>query len=174
MPAPFLLSMVLLDMRFEYLESRIDEVHKSLHRTKYTLGLDSTISLPSHAAPDAMKPSLDIAEISKDVTKAISTAASKIYGCEAHMKIGPYILEAAEVCLQLVPGARKPLCYAAMTEVSSRLKHHPVWLATMHTRAHYLMHRAQGYASTVRYHLNRIIYEALIRLVVDLQSLITT
>jgi len=151
-PSPFLVSSTLLEMRFESLESRIDEVHKGLHLTKHALGLASTMLLPMHSAPDPrpMKSAMDIAEISKDVTRAISTSASKIYGCEAYMKIGPNILEAAEICLRLVPDSRRPYCHDAMTEVSSGLKHHAVWLCTVHTRAQYLMHRAQGYASTVR------------------------
>ena len=150
-PSPFLLSVILVEMRLEYLESRIDEVHRSLHRQKITLGLDSTASLPSHEAPDLMKTSLDIAEISKDVTEAISRCASKTYGCEAQMKLAPKLLEAAEFCQKMAPNERKSLCRDAMIGVSSRLRQHEFWLATMHTRAQYLMHRAQGYASTVSY-----------------------
>lgn len=155
-PSPFLLSVILVELRLEYLERQFDEVHLRLHRQKITLGLDLTVSLPSHAVPDPMKTSLDIAEISKDVTEVISMCASKTYGCETQMKLAPKILEAAEYCQSIVPHERELLCRDAMTAVSSRLRQHEFWLANMHTRAQYLMHRAQGYASTVRYYHSRI------------------
>lgn len=156
--SPLLLPLTLLDLRMEYLHERLNEVQLSLHATKYVLSVDNTLSLPAKTSTGiTTKKETDLAAVSRDVTRAMSTAASTEYGCEVHLPMVHAMARLLDACHQATVNmakgpesqAKKALCAVAAEHVGGRIQEYIPYMDGVKSRTRYLTQRGTVYAQTV-------------------------
>lgn len=149
---PLFLPIVLIQMRIDYITSRIDESQKSLAEIKYALDFDESLTMPRRTLrlnEDHVDFGGDLTAVSRAVMRAWSTVAHCEYACEVHLPMIRYLQEASEALLDAKVTESLPNRKDRLATLRSKIQVMECWFIGTKARAVYLTQRSQGYAQAV-------------------------